>query len=80
MLIYYKCLKCNKVSTKLYRRAKDIKEDIKCDCSSLMERQLSVPTTHTTQIVDNGIMQKQVELADHVIEKELDKLRMPDND
>ena len=83
MLIYYKCNNpdCNNGIKKSFRSYKDIAPFLSCgECGTgMLERQLSAPTSKSTQIIDNGVQSKQVEVMDVVIEKEIERLKTKDD-
>ena len=75
MIIHYKCMQCKNRIKKSFRSHKDIAPFLECGaCGSFLERQLSAPTSKSTQIIDNGVQSRQVEVIDAVIEKEMNKL------
>jgi hypothetical protein len=72
MLIKYICNGCGNYITKYFSKASDIAPFLNCGACSVgkLERQLGVPSTNSTQIVDNGAQARQVEVRNAVIEKE----------
>lgn len=77
-MIIFKCNNpdCTNQITKFFRTPDKIPPFLDCgECSiGKMEKQLSAPTSNKTQIVDNGVQARQVELMDEVVEQEQDKL------
>jgi len=59
----------------LYRNHKDIVPFFDCGSCGIgkLERQLSAPSSKTTQTVDNGGLTRDIELIDAVVEKEREK-------
>ena len=76
-MIKFKCnnSNCDNEITKFYVKVKDISPFLDCgQCGSgKLERQLGAPSTKSTQIVDNGLQARQVEVPDHVVEQEREK-------
>jgi len=75
MLVQYFCEKCKTSKTKFYSRSKKVLEEISCCEGGKLERQLSSPSTKSTSIIDNGIMQKKVEVSNNILEKERNILK-----
>jgi len=75
MLVRYFCEKCGKSKTKYHSKSKDVPDELPCCDGGVLERQLSSPTTKTTIIVDNGIMQKKVEVSNDILQKERNILK-----
>lgn len=71
MLVEFICNNCDNKITKLFRKAKDIPPFLDCgNCSvGKLERSLSSPSTTSTQVIDNGLYARAVEVASHVVEK-----------
>jgi len=71
MLIKFKCPKCTNSIVKLFKKAVDIPDYLNCgECGSKkMERTLSTPSTKTTQVIDNGVQAKRVEVMSEVVEQ-----------
>lgn len=75
MIIYYKCNGCDNSIKKHFRKSKDIVEAIDCgECGGELERQLSAPTSKMTQVIDNGIQARKVEVMNEVVEKETQRM------
>lgn len=72
MLIKYICNGCGNYITKYFSKSSEIKPFLDCgQCGTgKLERQLGVPSTSGTQIIDNGCQARQVEIRNSVIEKE----------
>ena len=81
MFIHYECQDCKNHKKKLYRTSKDILDELPCEkCEKgILERQLSSPSSKCTQIIDNGVQAKQVEVMDVVIEKETERMKNKDD-
>lgn len=83
MLIDYQCNNpdCPNKTTKWYKTAKDIVGIIPCgECGTgFLERQLGAPATKTTQIVDNGLQARAVEVNSEVVLKEQERLYREDD-
>ena len=62
MIVLFKCNLCDNFIKKLY--AKNIKQPnfLNCHCGGIMERQVPEFGTSSLEIVDNGNMNKKVEL------------------
>lgn len=73
MLVNFLCPQCGNSITKLFKKHKDIPSDINCICGSKLERQLSGPTSKSTQIIDNGVQARQVEVMNEVVEQERER-------
>lgn len=67
---------CDNNITKMYTKIGDIPPFLDCgQCGSgKLERQLGAPNTKSTQIIDNGLHSRSVEVSREVVEKEEDKL------
>ena len=78
MLIHYLCEKCKTTEKKYYRKAKDILSEIKCECGDSLERQLGAPASNCTQIIDNGLQARKVEVPRHIVDQEREKLYKED--
>lgn len=74
MIIHYLCESCKETNKKYYRKAKDILSEFECKCGKKMERQLGAPSSNCTQIIDNGLQARQVEVSSQVVEQEKEKL------
>lgn len=67
---------CDNEISKYYNSIKKIAPFLDCgQCGTgKLEKQLGAPNSHKTQIIDNGLQAKKVELMDSVVEKEQDRL------
>lgn len=78
MLIKFACNNpdCNNEITKLFKNKSDIPPFLDCgDCGTgKLERQLSSPSTKSTQMIDNGAQARRVEVMSEVVLKEQEKL------
>lgn len=75
MMILYKCEKCGNSIRKHYFSKKGIVDEIDCgECGGKLERQLSAPSSKSTQVIDNGIQARKVEVIDAVVEKERERI------
>jgi hypothetical protein len=83
MLIKFQCNNsdCKNHITKLFNNFKDIPPYLDCgECGfGKLERQLSAPGSHSTQVVDNGNQSKAVEVMNEVVLKEQDKMYREDD-
>ena len=66
---------CDNKITKVFVKIKNIPPFLDCGQCGVgkLERQLSAPGTHKTQIIDNGLQARKVEIMDAVVEKETDR-------
>ena len=78
MLIEYMCnnTDCENSIVKHFKSFKLISPFLDCGAcgTGKLERQLSSPTSKSTQILDNGTQARQVEIMNEVIDKEKDRL------
>lgn len=67
---------CDNSIDKSFKSAKLIPPFLDCGAcgTGKLERQLGSPGSHKTQIIDNGVQSRQVEVIDEVVEKEAKKL------
>lgn len=67
---------CDNSIDKVFQVVKSIPPFLDCGAcgTGKLERQLGAPGSHKTQIVDNGIQSRQVEITDEVVEKETKRL------
>ena len=67
---------CDNKIKKLYTQGTKIPPFLDCGaCSSgKLERQLCAPGMNSTQVIDNGLQQRQVVVSKDVVEKEKEKL------
>jgi hypothetical protein len=84
MLIKFICnnISCGNNITKLFKKASDIPSWLDCgSCGTgKLERILGAPASRSTQIVDNGLMAKQVELDSEMIVRQQEKLERQESD
>ena len=78
MLVKYNCEDCGATVSKYFKKAKDVPDEIECECGEDMERMLGAPATKSTQFVDNGLQARRVELSSEIIQQEKDKLYKDD--
>lgn len=78
MIINFKCNNpdCDNSINKHFKSFKDISPFLDCGAcgTGKLERQLSAPTSKSTQIIDNGAQARQTEVMSEVVEKERQKL------
>lgn len=74
MIIHFVCnnIDCQNNIKKYFKNAKDIPPFLDCgECGTgKLERSLGAPACKCTQIIDNGIQARQVEIDNNVVEKE----------
>lgn len=77
-MITFKCNNpdCDNQITKFFSKMKDVSPFLDCgECGTgKLERQLGAPTSKSTQIIDNGVQARKVEVMNEVVEKERDRL------
>lgn len=77
-MIMFKCNNpdCDNEIVKIFTKAKDIPPFLDCgQCGTgKLERQLGAPSSKSTQVIDNGVQARKVEVMNDVIEKERDRL------
>lgn len=61
------CPNCSKTK-KLLRKNESQAKEIKCECGTQMNRDTKPLTSKTTEIIDNGLMSKKVEVASNIKE------------
>ena len=66
--VNYKCKRCPLSIKKFYKKSKDIKKTIECECGGELVRQLSSPTQKSTMVIDNGVQAKATELNTDIVE------------
>jgi hypothetical protein len=71
---------CTNEIIKLFVKLKDIAPFLDCgQCGTgKLERQLSAPSSKSTQMIDNGTQARRVEVMDVIIEQETNKLYRKD--
>jgi len=78
MLIEYKCnnTDCENSIIKQFKSFKQIAPFLDCGAcgTGKLERQLSAPSSKSTQVLDNGTQARQVEIMNEVVEKEKERL------
>ena len=67
---------CDNNITKLFTNVKQIPPFLDCGAcgTGKLERQLGAPSTKSTQIIDNGIQARKVEIMNDVVDKESKRL------
>ncbi len=77
-MISFKCNNpdCDNSIVKMFTKVKDIPPFLDCGAcgTGKLERQLGAPSSKGTQIIDNGIQARRVEVMNDVVEKERDRL------
>jgi hypothetical protein len=75
MFINYVC-KCSHSMRKFFKKTTDISKVLECPkCHKDMERTLSSPTSKSTQIIDNGCYERQVEVMNEIVEEERERVK-----
>ena len=78
MMILFVCNNpnCENHIKKYFKKPEDIPPFLDCgECGTgKMERSLGAPSTKTTQVIDNGIQARQVEIDNNVVEKERNRV------
>lgn len=67
---------CNNGITKHFVKVKDIPPFLDCGAcgTGKLERQLGAPSSKSTQVIDNGVQARRVEVMNDVVEKERNRL------
>ena len=77
-MVVFKCNNpnCKNKITKIFKKTKDIPPFLDCGAcgTGKLERQLGSPSSHKTQMIDNGLYARKVEVRDAVVEKAEKKL------
>jgi hypothetical protein len=73
MLIEFQCEKCLTVIKKYFKNSKDIPKELVCKCEGKMARLLGSPTSKSTQIIDNGLQTRQIEILNEIVEEERER-------
>jgi hypothetical protein len=73
MLIDFQCEKCQTVVKKYFKSHKDIPKELVCLCEGKLLRLLGSPTSKSTQIIDNGLQTRQVEILNEIVEEERER-------
>lgn len=77
-MIIFKCNNpdCKNKITKIFKKDHKVPPFLDCgECGTgKLERQLGAPSSHKTQIIDNGLQAKKVELRDVVVDNTQKKL------
>jgi hypothetical protein len=83
MLIDFKCNNpdCVNSINKFFKPGAKIPPFLDCgECGTgKLERQLGAPSTSSTQIIDNGVQARQVEVSSEVVLKEQERLYREDD-
>ena len=81
-LIRYVCNNpdCDNEISKMIRAKADIVPFLDCgQCSSgKLERTIGIPSSKSTQIIDNGVQARKTEVMNIIVEKETDRLNNED--
>lgn len=82
MMIRFVCNNpdCDNEITKYYKNFKDIASFLDCGAcgTGKLERTLGAPSSKSTQVVDNGVQARKVEVMNAVVEREQEKLNKED--
>jgi len=77
-LVKFKCNnpECNNFIVKMYKPKIKIPPFLDCGQCGIgkLERVLSAPSSKSTQIIDNGMQERQVEVMREVVEKQQEKI------
>lgn len=73
MLIKYKCNLCSNEIKKLYQGEQKIAPFLTCACSGVLEKQIPDFSTSSFETVDNGNMNRRVELRKDASKKAREK-------
>ena len=67
---------CDNNITKLFTDFRKIPQTLDCGACGIgkLERQLGAPSSKSTQVIDNGIQARKVEIDNDVVEKERNRL------
>lgn len=83
MLIKFQCNneECRNSISKQFKDFKEIPPFLDCGACGFgkLERQLGSPSSNSTQIIDNGMQSKQVEVMNEVVLKEQERLYREDD-
>ncbi|HLD91645.1 MAG TPA: hypothetical protein VI911_11660 [Patescibacteria group bacterium] len=78
MIIIFKCNnpKCQVEIKKYFKNTTDIPRNLDCGICMMgkMERQLSSPFSKSTEVIDNGLRQRQLEINKDIVESERQKV------
>ena len=78
MLIKFRCnnITCENQITKFFKNSKEIPPFLDCgECSvGKLERNLTSPTSKTTQFIDNGFQARRVEVNSEAVLKQQEKV------
>ena len=66
--IKYKCNLCENHIIKMFTNTKDIVGFLFCECGGVMDRQLGLGSSKTTEFVDNGVQARRVEIPKDMVE------------
>lgn len=73
MLILYKCNLCSNEIKKLFQKRDKVAPFLTCECGGVLEKQLPEFSTSSFEVVDNGNMNKRVELRKDAVAKAREK-------
>jgi len=67
---------CGNEITKVYSKISDIASFLDCGACGVgkLERTLAAPTTKSTQMLDNGLQTRKLEIMNAIVDKEKDRL------
>lgn len=76
MLIKFSCNNCNNSISKFYKEFKDVPPFLDCGACGIgkLERLLSIPSSMSEEVFDNGIMERKVVLKKAVVDKQESKV------
>ena len=84
MLIKYECNNCDCDNSidKYFAKADQIVPFIDCASCGIgkLERTLGAPTNKSVQYVDNGLQARKVEVSTELVQREVDRLHIKDNE
>ncbi len=67
-IINYTC-ECKNSSKHFYRQAKDAPADLPCgNCGQRLKKALSIPSSSSKIVVDNGVQARAVEVIPNIVE------------
>lgn len=67
---------CRNAIDKFFTNTKKVPDQLDCGAcgTGKLERQLGAPTSKSTQIIDNGIQPRKIEIMNEVVEKERNRM------
>lgn len=78
-MIRFECnnKKCKNSITKLFTNVKTIPDELDCGAcgTGKLERQLGAPSSKSTQVIDDGLQSRRLEINNDVVEKERERLQ-----